>query len=332
MGKAVFAMAVAVLLIAPVAQAGPYRAPRTASGQPDLQGVWTNLSLTALERPKDFQALIVPPAEAAAYDRRHSGTPPPVPGDPVGSVETEWYDGASLARIGGAARSSWVVDPPDGRLPYSEVGRRSFDAARARAGTADNPEVRATNEQCLLGSAGVSGPPMLNARYNPNYQFVQTAGTVALLVEMNHDVRIIRLGDRRHLPADVRPWMGDSVGWWEGDTLVVETTNFPPRESLRGLGGSAHFMSEAAKVTERFTRVSPTQILYAFTVDDPAVFTRPWKGEMALNAGKGPIYEYACHEGDRSLAGILAGARVAEGNLRSATAAEARSAPVAGAH
>jgi len=312
MGKAVFAMAVAVLLSALPAHARPYRAPRTAFGQPDLQGVWTNLSLTRLERPKDFPTLIVPAAEAAAYDRGHGGTPAEVPGDPVGSVDTEWYDGAALARIGGAARSSWIVDPPDGLLPYTDAGRRRLAAARARAATADDPEVRATNEQCLLGSAGVSGPPMLNARYNANYQVVQTPGHVALLVEMDHDVRIIRLRGRNHLPPDIRPWMGDSVGWWEGDTLVVETTNFPPRESLRGLGGSVHLMSAAAKVIERFTRVSPTQILYQFTVDDPMTYARPWRGEMALNASKGPVYEYACHEGDRSLAGILAGARAAE--------------------
>jgi hypothetical protein len=153
---------------------------------------------------------------------------------------------------------------------------------------------------------------MMNARYNANYQIVQTPDHVALLVEMDHDVRILRLRECGHAPPQLRPWMGDSIGWWDGDTLVVETTGFPARQSLRGLGGSVHLMSPDARVTERFTRVSPTQILYEFTVDDPAVFTRPWRGQMALEASPGPIYEYACHEGDRSLAGNLAGARAAE--------------------
>lgn len=297
---------------APVAHPTAYRAPRTLFGQPDMQGVWTNLSLTTLERPEPFQTPIVPPADAAKYDNQHHDRPPPVPGDPVGSVETEWYDGASLARIRGQARSSWLIDPPDGKLPYTEAGHARLVAARTRAGTADNPETRATNEQCLLGAAGVSGPPMMNGRYNANYQIVQTPAYVALLVEMDHDVRIIPLRGRRHPAADIYLWMGESVGWWDGDTLVVETTHFHPGQSLRGLGGSVHFMSPTAKVTERFTRVSPTEIAYTFVVDDPANFSRPWRGEMALNASRGPIYEYACHEGDRSLAGILAGARAME--------------------
>ena len=311
MAKTAFVIVFAVLLAANVGQARPYRAPRTSFGQPDLQGVWTNLSLTALERPKDFDALVVPPDKAADYDRRHGAKPPPVPGDPVGSVDTEWYDGAALARIGGEARSSWIVDPADGQLPYSEAGRRRLAAATA-GGPPAGPEARAPNERCLLGLAGVSGPPMLNARYNANYQIVQAPGAVALVIEMNHDVRIIRIGERKRPAAGVRAWMGDSVGWWEGDTLVAETTGFHPQESLRGRGGSLLWMSADAKVTERFTRVSPTQILYEFTVEDAATFTRPWRGQMMLNATRGPIYEFACHEGNYSLTGILAGARAAE--------------------
>jgi hypothetical protein len=146
---------------------------------------------------------------------------------------------------------------------------------------------------------------------------VQSKDSVAILVEMNHDVRIVRLvgkdpADRQHLPGYMRPWMGDSVGWWEGDTLVVETTNFNPGESLRPYFGNSILLSSGAKVTERFTRVSPTQILYRFEVNDPATYSQVWKAEMPMNAATGPVYEYACHEGNYALPGILAGARKAD--------------------
>jgi hypothetical protein len=153
---------------------------------------------------------------------------------------------------------------------------------------------------------------MLNVLYNNNYQIVQTADSVAIVVEMNHDVRTIRLNAKGHLPPSIRPWMGDSIGRWEGETLVVETTNFNPGESLRPYFGATMYLSKDAKVTERFTRVSPTQILYQFAVEDPTVFSQTWRGEMPLNATKGPVYEYACHEGNYALPGILAGARHGE--------------------
>jgi hypothetical protein len=309
MTRTAFVTTIAALLAASLAQAGPYRAPRTAFGQPDLQGVWTNISLTSLERPTEFQTLVVPRAEAADFDNRRGHAPPQITGDPVGGVDTEWYDGATLARIGGQARSSWIVDPPDGRLPYSAAGRAALAAAMAHDRRTDTVETRPVSERCLLGTGGVAGPPLLNTRYNSNVEIVQTAHNVALLVEMNHDVRVIRLRDRAHPPADVRLWMGDSVGWWEGDTLVAETTNFRPEQSLRWLGV---YLSPQARVTERFRRISPAQILYEFTVDDPATFTRTWSAQMPLNAGQGPIYEYACHEGNYALPLILAGARRAE--------------------
>jgi hypothetical protein len=153
---------------------------------------------------------------------------------------------------------------------------------------------------------------MMNVLYNNTYQIQQARDHVAIVVEMNHDVRIVRLTDRTHPPAHVRPWMGDSVGWWEGDTLVVETTNFNPGETLRPGIPTVVYVSKDAKVTERFTRLSPTQILYEFRVEDPTVYTKPWRGEMPLNAAKGPVYEYACHEGNYALPGILGGARRTE--------------------
>ena len=146
---------------------------------------------------------------------------------------------------------------------------------------------------------------------------------MAILVEMNHDARIVRLTDKTHPPADIRPWMGDCVGWWEGDTLVVETTNFNPGEALRpGISTTRLPVAQDAKVTERFTRVSPTQILYQFTVEDPTTYSQPWRAEMPLNAAKGPVYEYACHEGNYALPGILAGARHAEAAGKSAEAGD----------
>ena len=138
---------------------------------------------------------------------------------------------------------------------------------------------------------------------------MQSPDSVAIVVEMNHDVRTIRLNAKGHLPPSIRPWMGDSIGHWEGETLVVETTNFNPGESLRPYFGATMYLSKDAKVTERFTRVSPTQIVYQFAVEDPQIFSQTWKAEMPLNATKGPVYEYACHEGNYALPGILAGAR-----------------------
>jgi hypothetical protein len=320
--RALVLMAVVLAWAAP-ALAQPYKAPRTPWGAPDLQGVWTNLSLTTLERPPAFTSLIVPEAEAAAYDARRAGPPPSRPGDPVGGNETEWFDNAVLARIRGQARSSWLVDPPDGRLPYTEAVRKKLaDLVTPKASSDDHPEALSANERCLVGLNATAGPPMINARYNANYEIVQTQDFVVIVVEMNHDARIIRLKDRAHLPTAMRPWMGDSVGWWERDTLVVETTNLNPGQSLRAApGGASYYVSQDAKIVERFTRTSRTQILYEFQVEDPATFTRPWRAEMALNAARGRVYEYACHEGNYSMAGILAGGREIERAEREATEA-----------
>ena len=308
------------------AWAADYKAPRTAFGQPDLQGTWTNASLTSLTRPASFKSLTIPEAQAKAFEARQaqmreaqnrpsdpSAGAPRAGGDP-GGYNSFWVDpGTAMGRIKGEVRTSWLIDPADGQLPYHAEGKKLYDQTLHYVrNTFDGPESRPLAERCILGFGSTAGPPMLNVLYNNLYQIVQTPDYVTILVEMNHDARIIRLKDRKRPPAQVRNWMGDSVGWWEGDTLVVETTQFNPGESLRPYFGNTIYVSQDAKVTERFTRISPTQILYRFTVDDPKVYSKPWTAEMPLNVSDKPVYEYACHEGNYSLPGILAGARVAE--------------------
>jgi len=251
---------------------------------------------------------------AAASTPTDPNAPAPPKANDPGGYNAVWIDpGTSFGRIGGEVRTSWLVDPADGKLPYSPEGKKLFDTTQTRARTDfDGPEIRPLGERCMLGFGSTAGPPMMNVLYNNNYQFQQSKDAVVILVEMNHDARIIRLADRRHPPSNITPWMGDSVGWWEGDTLVVETTNFNPQESLRPYFAASLFLSPSAKVTERFTRTSASQILYEFTVDDPKVFTQSWRAQMAFNATKGPVYEYACHEGNYALPGILGGARRAE--------------------
>ncbi|HEY8572678.1 hypothetical protein [Phenylobacterium sp.] len=320
------AVALSLTLAATAAQAADYKAPRTAFGQPDLQGTWTNASLTTLVRPAGYKSLTIPEAQAKAFEQRQAqmrdaqnrpsdptAGAPRVGNDP-GGYNNFWVDpGTHMGRINGEVRTSWIVDPADGQLPYHAEGKKLFEKTQNYVrNTFDGPETRPLGERCILGFGSTAGPPMLNVLYNNNYQIVQTPDYVTIVVEMNHDARVIRLNDRKHPPRSIKKWMGDSVGWWEGDTLVVETTNFHPDESFRPYFGNSIYISTDGKVTERFTRVSKDQILYRFTVDDPKVYSKPWTAEMPLNASDKPVYEYACHEGNYSLPGILAGARVAE--------------------
>lgn len=305
---------VGTLAMGLAALAGEYRVPRTAFGQPDLEGLWSNAWLTRLERPKVFVSLDATEAEVAAYER----APPPQVVDDVGGEESEmWELGGRLARIGGTARSSVIVDPADGRLPYTEAGAEAARAVIRRAAqNFDGPETRTTSEQCLLSNA--AGPPLLTAPYNNNIQILQTKDSIVLLLEWNHEARTVRLGNRRHLPGVIRPWMGDSVGWWEGGTLVVETTNFPARQRPRRGGPDPYYLSPEAKILERFTRNSPTEILYQFSVQDPAIYRQVWRGEAPFASTSVKTYEFACHEGNYSLPGILAGARREEAVTKAA--------------
>jgi hypothetical protein len=325
-----FLLIVSVLMVPAIAGAGTYKAPRTADGHPDLQGTWTNATLTPVERPKTLgDRLVLNETEALQMEQRmkqfaaSSDQPSDLSqdlpkGGGVGGYNVFWFDPANqVATVNGERRSSLIVYPANGQVPeLSEPGKQRLAARTARAaeGAFDGPEQRALGERCILGFGTNSGPPMLPVMYNSNYQIVQNRDTVLIHIEMVHDARIIRLGGQ-HPPAQVRSWMGDSIGRWEGDTLVVETTHFNPAQPIQ-IGQNATYrsipISPGLKVTERFTRVGPRTIKYEFTVDDPDTFSTAWRGEIPFNYTEQPIYEYACHEGNYALPGILAGAREEE--------------------
>jgi hypothetical protein len=325
---AVLAASTALPVVAqtnPAVVAKGYKAQRNAFGQPDLSGVWSNATITRLERdPKYGDRLILTPDEAksieGASDQRNARLrantdtsikdPDKLPECQSGAqgaacgYNAFWTDpGTRLVRIGGEARTSILTAPANGRLP-ARPAAGGATRARGQFGNFDNPENRALGERCIVGFGGTSGPPMMPVLYNNHYEIHQTRDAVVIVVEMVHDARIVHLGGS-HPPASMRTWMGDSIGRWEGDTLVVETANLRREEGLRG-------PEDDMKVIERFTRVSPQQILYQFEVVDPAAFSAPVKGEEAFNFTKDKIYEYACHEGNYAMTGILAGARQAE--------------------
>jgi hypothetical protein len=284
---------------------------QTVDGQPDLEGVWTNSTLTPLERPAEFAGKETLTAqEAADYvkrllqqvssDRRDGG-----PQVDVGRSYNEfWRDrGNDLVAD---RRTSLISNPPDGRIPaLTPEAQKRVEATRAylRDHATDGPEGRSMAERCLAWAT--AGPPMLPGPYNNDVQILQSSGHVVILNEMIHDTRVIPLDGRPHVSADIRQWMGDSRGHWEGKTLVVDTTNFSSEYSFRGSDQNLH-------LTERFTRVSQDVIQYEFTVDDPTAFTKPWTARIPLNKTSDRVYEYACHEGNYALTDILAGARAAE--------------------
>src|SRR5258708_204249 len=284
--------------------------PRTADGKPDLQGIWSNATLTPFERAKESVGKeYFTQGEAAEFakrareqaDRDRRGATPQQ--DVGGAYNEAWFDRGT--KIGSNLRTSVVVDPADGRVPALTPEARTAAAARAaiQRRSPEGPEDFALPVRCLVWPT--SGPPMVPGPYNNYYQIVQTHDQIAINVEMIHDVRIIALNGRPHLPSAIRQWMGDSVGHWEGDTLVVDTTNFTNKTHYRGSDENLH-------VVERFTRMDADTIRYQFTIDDPTAFTKPWTGEIMMNRRPGPMYEYACHEGNYGLNNILAGARAAE--------------------
>lgn len=315
----------ATSLISACATTG-YEPPRLASGQPDLQGTWTNVSLTGLTRPGNFKSLTVSAEEAERIrvmtaERAKRGlqptdpnAPPPPKGSGVGGYNSFWGDmGEGLAMVNGEYRTSWIVYPRDGQLPYTEEGYKIFrELQEEQRNNLDDPEGRPMAERCIIGFGSTGGPPMLNVMYNNNYQIVQGPEDILILVEMNHDARIIRMNDE-HRSDRMQSWLGDSVGHWDGDTLVVETTNFNPGEALRLYFSSSFYISPDAKVIERLTRVADDELFYEFEVVDAAIYKHPWRAEMVFKATEGPIYEYACHEGNYALPNILNGARQEEG-------------------
>ena len=234
-------------------------------------------------------------------------------GGDVGGYNSFWMDpGTRALRVGDEIRSSILTHPENGKLPMRLGARAKLgEFFRRVQGAFDGPEQRPLGERCIVGFGSTGGPPMLPVLYNNNYQIVQSAGHVMIHVEMNHDARIVRL-DTEHLPGNVRPWLGDSVGRWEGDTLVVETRNFHPGQSFRAAIKHQFYLTREAVVTERFTRTGENEIVYSFNVHDPGAYSDDWAGELTLRKTEGPIYEYACHEANYAMRGILAGARLAE--------------------
>jgi hypothetical protein len=324
---------VAVALLAPLPVAGQsgssamkttgtgetWALPRTADGQPDLQGVWDYRTITPLERPKGLGAKAFFTDEEAAnfareenrrqnrdlIDPKQGGLNYPAGG--VVPYNEFWYDRGD--KVVKSKRTSLIVDPPDGRLPaLTPEGQKRADLRAMRRHNnelghplADSWEDRPLQERCLMGLN--AGPPMTPGAYNNNVQLFQNPGYVAILTEMVHDVRIVPLDGRPH--GSIRQWKGDSRGHWEGNTLVVDTTNFKRETSLPLSSANMHLI-------ERFTRADADTLLYQFTVEEPTTWTKPWTAEIPMTKIEDPIYEYACHEGNYGLAGVLSGARADE--------------------
>lgn len=338
---------------ASIAKPKPWAVPRTPDGKPDLQGNWTNETQTPLERMTGGGATLSDAQAKAIEDRAQfveehrdkqsdpNRAAPPVGGEAgklaapgeqsfieriseaaggaVGGYNGFWLDpGLNVIRIDGVARSSIIVDPPGGRFPgLTDAGKKrlaEINARNRKFGEFDHPEMRPLADRCLLSFGSNAGPPMLpNYFYNNNYSIVQTKDTVVILSEMVHDVRIIRLNDTKHVAPGVKKWLGDSIGRWEGDTLVVETTNIHPTQlEQASILWAYRGASENLKITERFTRTGPDTIIYRFTMTDPDTFIAPVTGELPFNRIDEMVFEYACHEGNYAMENILKGERSKE--------------------
>jgi len=310
---------------------GGWQAPRTEHGHPDLQGNWTNATLTPIERPSGRAAVLttaqvaeIESGQAQVVEERAAPSDPNRPLPPGGDNPvcidggTTCYNevyrdpGERVAVVNGQPRSSLVTHPADGRVPPLTPAARQLmselRAVNAGFGEYDHPELRPLAERCIVSFGSNAGPPMLpNYWYNNNYTIVQTADHVMIMTEMVHDVRVIRLGQPDPLPGDLQPYFGDSWGRWEGNTLVVETTNINPAVAFRGVPFSTN-----ARVIERFTRAAEDQILYEFSIDDPEMYTGTWAGQVPFRRLDDLVYEYSCHEGNYALEGVLRGARFSE--------------------
>lgn len=362
MRRAVMLALGAALLAGPVLLATPsdaaaeavvrkgFKIPKNAYGQPDISGNWSNSTLTRETRPANLGNRLVYTEEevkkiesavVAEVEEGNESIDPNAPapkaggetkegirpefasaGGGVGGYDRGWLDpGAHVMRVNGEPRTSFVTTPNGQEPPRKATAKRI--SRPAGLGSFNDPEARGLGERCIMGFGRNAGPPMFpNGFYNNNYQIVQAKDHVAILVEMVHDTRIIRLNDK-HRTDGVRPWMGDSVGRYEGNTLVVETVNIPQEQAYRGAW-------EQLKVTERFTRVAPDRLHYAFTVEDPTVWDAAWGGEYEFSPLNGEVLEYACHEGNYALPGILAGAREEEKAKARGAAAAAPAASAGG--
>lgn len=281
---------------------------RTPDGQPDLQGTWSWATITPFERPAQFAGKeFLTEKEAADYEKevlernnmdRRDG---PAEADVSRAYNDFWWDRGT--KVVKTRRTSLVIDPKDGKVPPMTAAGRERQAERLAVNKGhefDGPQNRPLPERCLILQG--AGPPITPTAYNNNIQIVQEPGYVSILIEMGHEVRVIPLDGRAHLPQNVRLWKGDSRGHWEGDTLVVETTNFSNKNPFRG-------SSENMKLTERFRRLDADTLIYQFTIDDPATWDRPWTVEIPVTKSQGRVFEYACHEGNYGMFGALTGAR-----------------------
>jgi hypothetical protein len=273
------------LIVGPGALAQSYVAPRTNAGQPDLQGVWTNETWTRFERPVGFGERATMTAEEEAEANKGSNFRP-------------------VMRVGGEPRTSFITTTPDGRVPAMKAGAvpdPAWYVLKPGEKVTDGEELQLVDDRCLYAIGNVWGPVMLSRPNNSNYQIVQTANEVLIVVEMIHDARIVRLNGG-HRRDGIRPYFGDSIGWWEGETLVVETTGYPAIQMFRGSWINL-------KVTERFTRVAEDRLHYGFTVEDASKWETPWGGEYEFRPAPGPLEEYACREGEVSVPAMLRAAR-----------------------
>ena len=307
-------------LLHQVAQGQAYEPPRTVNGKPDLQGTWSNASITTLERNARYIGSTLSNDEViratddhpqnvrlATDDNMVAGQLPD--GTDLGrgrGYNAFWIDpGTKFGTINGEHRTAWIVDPADGRIPFNDTGRARKALLRAKNSSFDGPETRPLAERCI--STGLrTGPPMINGLYNNNYEFVQTEDYIVLRTGMISHARIIPINSE-HKMAALAPMFGESVAHWDGDTLVVETTNFSLMQEEAAIS-----LTTSGQVVERFTRVSEEQIIYQFTVDDPEYYSQSWHGELSFLSTPSQVYEFACHEGNYAMSGILAGARRAE--------------------
>ena len=328
-------LGVVCLVLAPVAVAQNGDIPRTPSGRPDLSGTYDVSTLTPMQRPEELGEAVALSAERAAEiaegarrrDERRARPSDPERGAPpqggrVGGYNGFYIDNGDAAfQVGGQWRTSILIDPLNGRYPLRVDGSEDVRSRTPNPGTAfwledgldahgpyDNMEQRPYGERCMVGFGSTGGPPMLPVLYNNHKRIVQTEDTVMILTEMVHDARIVRL-DAEHDPPTIKKWLGDSIGWWEGDTLIVEITNFVDRPAFRrGTGNMT--------VTERFRMESAGTLIYTFTVDDPTVWTATFTGEYAWPRSGNKVFEYACHEANYALQGIMRGARLLEAEFR----------------
>ena len=311
---------VVILAIQAVDQVGAQdQVRRTPWGDPDLEGIWTNATLTPLQRPPELASKeFLTPEEAAQFQRsriEQTNADRPLPPGQVGAYNDVFFErGTSIVR---SRRTSLVVDPPDGRIPaLTPDAQKKVEARQKREAVspADGPEDRWLTERCILFGATV---PMLPEPYNNNYRIIQSPGFVTILVEMNHDARIIPLDGRAHLASGIQQWTGDSRGRWEGTTLVVETTNLKFNHQSRfGVGYLNGLSDERLRVVERFTIADANTLTYRATVEDPSVFLRPWTVEVSMARTAGPLFEVGCHEGNYGMFNILSGHRAEERHAR----------------